>query len=98
MKDVLTGEYEPWRKENLSHSRYAYIWADGVCFSARVEGERNCMLVVVGTTFKPQKKPPDRRSIISARAAATSIRMQLEPVREGCVFKNGELVTKGLAA
>jgi transposase-like protein len=56
LKDVFTGEYEQWRKAKLSHSRYAYIWADGVYFNARVEGERNCVLVVVGATFNGEKE------------------------------------------
>jgi putative transposase len=56
LKDVFTQEYEQWRKEKLSSSRYAYIWADGVYFNARVEGERNCVLVVVGATFNGDKE------------------------------------------
>ena len=56
LKEVFTQEYEQWRKEKLSHSRYAYIWADGVYFNARVEGERNCVLVVVGATFNGEKE------------------------------------------
>lgn len=56
LKDVFTQEYEQWRKEKLSSSRYAYIWADGVYFNARVEGERNCVLVVLGATFNGDKE------------------------------------------
>src|SRR6056297_410083 len=56
LKDVFTREYEQWRKAKLSRSRYAYIWADGVYFNARVEGERNCVLVVVGATFNGDKE------------------------------------------
>jgi transposase-like protein len=56
LKDVFTQEYERWRKERISSSRYAYIWADGVYFNARVEGERNCVLVVVGATFNGDKE------------------------------------------
>ena len=56
LKDVFTQEYEQWRKEKLSSSRYAYIWADGVYFNARVEGERNCVLVVIGATFNGDKE------------------------------------------
>ncbi len=51
LKDVFSQEYEQWRTAKLSSSRYAYIWADGVHFNARVEGERNCVLVVVGAKF-----------------------------------------------
>jgi transposase-like protein len=56
LKDVFTQEYEQWRKARLSSSRYAYIWADGVYFNARVEGERNCVLVVVGAKFNGEKE------------------------------------------
>ena len=56
LKDVFTQEYERWRKAKLSCSRYAYIWADGVYFNARVEGERNCVLEVVGATFNGEKE------------------------------------------
>ena len=56
LRDVFTQEYEQWRKEKLSSFRYAYIWADGVYFNARVEGERNCVLVVVGATFNGEKE------------------------------------------
>ena len=56
LKDVFIREYEQWRKAKLSRSRYAYIWADGVYFNARVEGERNCVLVVVGATFNGDKE------------------------------------------
>ena len=56
LKDVFSQEYEQWRTEKLSSSRYAYIWADGVYFNARVEGERNCVLVVVGAKFNGEKE------------------------------------------
>ncbi len=56
LKEVFTREHEQWRKTKLSSSRYAYIWADGVYFNARVEGERNCVLVVVGATFNGDKE------------------------------------------
>jgi transposase-like protein len=51
LKDVFSQEYEQWRTDKLSSSRYAYMWADGVHSGARVEGERNCVLVVVGAKF-----------------------------------------------
>jgi transposase-like protein len=56
LKQVWTEEYEQWRKRQLSASQYAYMWADGVYFNARVEGERNCVLVVIGAKFNGEKE------------------------------------------
>ena len=42
------GEYEAWRKRDLTGKRYVYMWADGVCFTPRLNGDRQCMLVVIG--------------------------------------------------
>ena len=41
-------EYETWRKRDLSGKRYVYIWADGVYFTPRLDGDRQCMLVIIG--------------------------------------------------
>ena len=41
-------EYEAWRKRDLSGKRYVYIWADGVYFTPRLDGDRQCMLVIIG--------------------------------------------------
>lgn len=49
LKATWWGEYETWRKRDLSGKRYAYIWADGVYFTPRLDGDRQCMLVIIGT-------------------------------------------------
>lgn len=41
-------EYKAWCKRDLSTKRYAYIWADGVYFTPRLDGDRQCLLVVIG--------------------------------------------------
>ena len=41
-------EYEGWRKRDLTNKRYVYIWADGVYFTPRLDGDRQCMLVIIG--------------------------------------------------
>ena len=41
-------EYETWRKRDLRGKRYVYIWADGVYFTPRLDGDRQCMLVIIG--------------------------------------------------
>lgn len=56
LKDVWHDEYEQWRKRKLSSTQYAYIWADGVYFNARIEGDRSCILVVVGAKYNGEKE------------------------------------------
>jgi len=56
LKEVWYEEYQQWRKRPLEASQYAYIWADGVHFNARVEGERSCVLVVIGAKFNGEKE------------------------------------------
>jgi len=56
LKEVWYQEYEQWRTARLEASQYAYIWADGVYFNARVEGERSCVLVVIGAKFTGEKE------------------------------------------
>ncbi len=48
LKATWWDEYEAWRKRDLSGKRYVYIWADGVCFTPRLDGDRQCMLVIIG--------------------------------------------------
>ena len=48
-------EYETWRKRDLSGKRYVYIWADGVCFTPRLDGDRQCMLVIIGADAYGEK-------------------------------------------
>lgn len=56
LKEAWFSEYEQWRKRKLSSNQYAYIWADGVYFNARVEGDRSCILVLIGAKFNGQKE------------------------------------------
>lgn len=56
LKEVWSQEYEQWRKSRVAASQYAYIWADGVHFNTRVEGERTCVLVIVGAKFNGEKE------------------------------------------
>lgn len=56
LKDVWHDEYEQWRKRKLSSNQYAYIWADGVYFNARIEGDRSCILVIIGAKYNGEKE------------------------------------------
>ena len=48
LKAAWWDEYEIWRKRDLTGKRYVYIWADGVYFTPRLDGDRQCMLVIIG--------------------------------------------------
>lgn len=56
LKEAWHGEYERWRKRTLSSNQYAYIWVDGVYFNARIEGDRSCILVIVGAKHNGEKE------------------------------------------
>lgn len=49
LKAMWWEEYEAWRKRDLKGKRYVYIRADGVYFMRRIDGDRQCILVIVGT-------------------------------------------------
>ncbi|MEQ8768391.1 MAG: IS256 family transposase [Planctomycetota bacterium] len=48
LKEIWKAEYADWARRSLADKRYAYIWVDGVHFNIRLEGERQCVLVVIG--------------------------------------------------
>ena len=48
---------------NLTAKRYVYFWVDGIYFSARMEEEKQCILVIVGATDKGQKELRHRRRL-----------------------------------
>jgi putative transposase len=48
LKEQWERDYESWAKRDLSDKRYVYFWADGVHFNIRLEGERSCILVIIG--------------------------------------------------
>ena len=43
-------ELARWEKRDLSGREYAYVWADGIHFQARIEPDSQCMLVLIGAT------------------------------------------------
>lgn len=49
LKEGWHKDYETWSKRNLHDKRYVYWWADGIYFNVRLEPDRPCMLVVMGT-------------------------------------------------
>jgi transposase-like protein len=49
-------EYGRWKKRDLSARRYVYIWADGVYLQARMEPDKQCVLVLIGATPEGKKE------------------------------------------
>ena len=49
-------EFERWKKRDLSARHYVYIWADGVYLQARMEPDKQCILVLIGATPEGRKE------------------------------------------
>jgi putative transposase len=56
LKSVWEKEYQDWSKRSLAGKQYVYVWADGVHFNIRLEGGRQCILVLMGTTADGKKE------------------------------------------
>lgn len=56
LKQAWADEYQDWDKRSLANKEYVYIWADGVHFKVRLEGERQCILVILGVTAEGTKE------------------------------------------
>ncbi|MEZ5849020.1 MAG: transposase, partial [Hyphomicrobiaceae bacterium] len=49
-------EHAAWQKRDLSARRYVYVWADGIHLEARLEDEKQCILVIIGATPEGRKE------------------------------------------
>lgn len=49
-------ELNQWNKRRLDSKNYVYMWVDGVYLQARLENERQCILVVIGATPEGKKE------------------------------------------
>jgi putative transposase len=56
LKEVWIDEHERWQKRDLSARRYVYVWADGIHLQARLENEKQCILVIIGATPEGKKE------------------------------------------
>jgi transposase-like protein len=56
LKGVWEKEHQDWSKRSLAGKHYVYIWADGVYFNIRLEGGRQCILVLLGATADGNKE------------------------------------------
>ena len=56
LKDGWQDEHATWQKRDLSARRYVYVWADGIHLEARLEDEKQCILVLIGATPEGRKE------------------------------------------
>jgi putative transposase len=56
LKGLWEKEYHDWSKRSLAGKHYVYVWADGVYFNIRLEGGRQCLLVLIGATADGKKE------------------------------------------
>jgi transposase-like protein len=56
LKGLWEQEYQDWSKRPLAGKHYVYVWADGVYFNIRLEGGRQCILVLLGATADGKKE------------------------------------------
>jgi transposase-like protein len=56
LKAMWEQEYNEWNERDLKDKRYVYWWADGIYFNIRLEPERSCMLVIIGTLADGSKE------------------------------------------
>jgi len=56
LKGLWEKEYRDWNKRSLAGKHYVYVWADGVYFNIRLEGGRQCVLVLLGATTDGKKE------------------------------------------
>jgi putative transposase len=56
LKDGWIDEHDAWQKRDLSAKRYVYVWADGIYLQARLEDEKQRILVLIGATPEGRKE------------------------------------------
>jgi len=56
LKTVWEQDHEAWSKRSLAGKHYVYVWADGGHFNIRLEGGRQCILVLMGATADGKKE------------------------------------------
>jgi len=56
LKEVWQEELARWQRRDLSAKRYVYVWVDGIYFGARMEEEKQCILVIIGATADGSKE------------------------------------------
>ncbi|MGY4501866.1 transposase-like protein [Bradyrhizobium sp. GM24.11] len=56
LKEGWLDDHTAWQKRDLSAKRYVYIWADGIHLEARLEDDKQCILVLIGATPEGRKE------------------------------------------
>jgi putative transposase len=61
LKTVWEQEYDTWRSRRFDHhvknpKTYVYFWVDGIHCKVRSEGEKQCLLVIIGATKDGKKE------------------------------------------
>jgi putative transposase len=56
LKEGWQDDHAAWQKRDLSAKRYVYMWADGIHLEARLEDEKQCILVIIGATPEGKKE------------------------------------------
>ena len=56
LKEAWQADLEGWQARDLTGKRYVYFWVDGVYFNARLDQERQCILVVIGADERGGKE------------------------------------------
>ncbi len=56
LKEAWQAELAAWQARDLTGKRYVYVWVDGVYFNARLDQERQCILVVIGADEQGRKE------------------------------------------
>ena len=49
-------EFEQWKRRDLSGKEYVYVWADGIYVKSRLDGEKTCLLVMIGVGIDGKKE------------------------------------------
>ena len=55
LKSQWLDEHQSWQRQDLSHKRYVYWWADGIYSHVRMD-DRLCLLVIIGVTEHGHKE------------------------------------------
>jgi transposase-like protein len=56
LKDGWQADLDAWQKRSLADKEYVYFWVDGVHFGARLEQDKQCILVIIGATADGRKE------------------------------------------
>lgn len=56
LKKTWESDYKAWNTRSLEGKEYVYVWADGVYMKARMESQKQCILVLMGSTPSGEKE------------------------------------------